>query len=104
MAYDSVLAALGDPTRRQVFEAVAASPRSVGALAQDLPVSRPAVSQHLKVLADARLVEVKAQGTRRIYSARTDGLTDLRRYLDRFWGDVLQNFAEEVEKEGKSDV
>ena len=104
MTYANALVALSDPTRRQVFEAVAKAPCAVGALADALPVSRPAVSQHLKVLVDAGLVEMQADGTRRIYSLKPDGLAELRAYLDRFWGDVLQKFAEEIEHEGKSDA
>ncbi|MEP1201111.1 ArsR/SmtB family transcription factor [Tateyamaria sp.] len=98
MAYTDSLSALSDPTRRKVFEAVATSPRSVSDLAQALPVSRPAVSQHLKVLSDAGLVQVKAQGTRRIYSLRAEGLRDLRAYLDQFWDAALAGFATEVQR------
>ncbi len=96
MAYHDSLAALADPTRRSVFEAVAAQPRSVAALSKDLPVSRPAVSQHLRVLSDAGLVQARADGTRRIYSVRPNGLAELRDYLDQFWGDVLDSFANEI--------
>ena len=105
MTYDKALAALSDPTRRAVFEAVAKQPQSVGALAQGMPVSRPAVSQHLKVLSDAGLVEVSAKGTRRIYKLRGEGVAELRAYLDQFWDKVLLAFSEEVEKleEGQSD-
>ncbi|MEZ5751363.1 MAG: metalloregulator ArsR/SmtB family transcription factor [Paracoccaceae bacterium] len=93
---DSVLAALADPTRRQVLEALREGPRSVGVLAERLPVSRPAVSQHLKVLTDAGLVTVHAQGTRRIYAVRPEGLAELRAWLDGFWTDVLAAFAAEI--------
>ncbi len=93
----AALTTLADPTRRQVFELLAAHPRPVGQLAQALPVSRPAVSQHLRVLSEAGLVQVQAMGTRRIYSVRREGLAELRRYLDHLWGDVLQNFAAEIE-------
>jgi len=96
MAYQESLAALSDPTRRSVFEAVAKSPSSVTVLARDLPVSRPAVSQHLKVLSDAGLVHAHAEGTRRIYSVRAEGLADLRAYLDQFWDAVMHGFAKEV--------
>ncbi|KAJ54222.1 ArsR family transcriptional regulator [Actibacterium mucosum KCTC 23349] len=99
MTYESVLLALSDPTRRKVFETVAAKPCAVGAIADQLPVSRPAVSQHLKVLSDAGLVHVTVQGTRRIYAARPEGLAELRAYLDRLWGDVLTEFAKEIEKD-----
>lgn len=98
MAYEESLSALSDPTRRKVFEAVATGPRSVSDLARDLPVSRPAVSQHLKVLSDAGLVAVQAQGTRRIYSVRAEGLRDLRAYLDQFWDAALAGFAAEVQR------
>ena len=98
MTYGESIAALADPTRRAVFEAVAKSPESVSALAKTLPVSRPAVSQHLKVLSDAGLVTAKAVGNRRIYQLRPAGLAELRAYLDQFWGDVLAGFASEVEK------
>lgn len=99
MAYEESLAALADPTRRQVFEAVARNPCAVGALADKLPVSRPAVSQHLKVLSDAGLVISRAKGTRRIYSARPEGLAELRQWLDGYWSLVLTRFAEEIEKD-----
>ncbi|SDW55140.1 transcriptional regulator, ArsR family [Ruegeria halocynthiae] len=98
MAYDNMFSALGDSTRRQVFEAVAECPRAVGDLAADLPVSRPAVSQHLKVLSDAGLVVCRAEGTRRIYAARPEGLADLRAWLERYWSDALESFAAEVNK------
>ncbi len=104
MTYDSAFEALGDATRRRLFETLAKGPQSVGALARDLPVSRPAVSQHLKVLSDAGLVDVQSAGTKRIYSVRREGLAQLRAYLDQFWGDVLQSFAEEIEKERESDA
>ena len=102
MAYENVLSALGDPTRRQVFEAVSHKPRAVGELASDLPVSRPAVSQHLKVLSDAGLVTCRVEGARRIYGARPEGLADLRAWLDRYWSDVLENFANEIDGGGRS--
>lgn len=97
MAYAESLSALSDPTRRMVFESVAQAPKPVSALAQTLPVSRPAVSQHLKVLSDAGLVQVRAEGTRRIYSVRSQGLADLRAYLDQFWEDVLTSYAADVQ-------
>ncbi len=95
------LAALADPTRRQVFEALATAPMAVGTLAQHFPVSRPAISQHLKVLSDAGLVTVTKQGTRNIYCAEPDGLADLRAYLDGLWQDVLTSFGEAVEQDMK---
>lgn len=103
MTYHDSLTALSDPTRRQIFEALAAMPTSVGQLAEHLPVSRPAVSQHLKTLSDAGLVTVTKQGTRNIYAARPEGLADLRRYLDRLWGDVLTSFAKDIVKENPND-
>lgn len=99
MPYESAITALADPTRRKVFEAIAAQPSAVGTLAQALPVSRPAVSQHLKVLSDAGLVQAAAHGTRRIYAIRPEGLADLRAYLDRFWTDVLTEFSNEIAKD-----
>lgn len=96
MAYKEVFSALGDATRRQVFEAVADRPRAVGELAADLPVSRPAVSQHLKVLSEAGLVVCRAEGTRRIYAARPEGLAEMRAWLERYWTDVLGHFANEI--------
>ena len=93
------LAAIADPTRRQVFERLADGPRSVGDLARGLPVSRPAVSQHLKVLKDAGLVADRAEGTRRIYEIDPHGLGALRAWLDQFWGDALAAFKAEAEKD-----
>jgi DNA-binding transcriptional ArsR family regulator len=93
------LAAIADPTRRQVFERLAQGPRSVGDLAQGLPVSRPAVSQHLKVLKDAGLVADRAEGTRRVYEIDPHGLGALRAWLDQFWGDALAAFKAEAEKD-----
>lgn len=99
MTYDSTLTALADPTRRKIYERVAVAPSSVATIAGHLPVSRPAVSQHLKALSDAGLVTVTKQGTRNIYAARAEGLADLRRYLDRLWGDVLTSFADDIAKD-----
>jgi DNA-binding transcriptional ArsR family regulator len=98
MAYANTLAVLADPTRRKVFERLRAGPRPVNALAAGLPVSRPAVSQHLKALKDAGLVEERSEGVRRIYSLRREGLMELRDWLDTFWDDALAAFKEEVEK------
>jgi DNA-binding transcriptional ArsR family regulator len=91
-------AALADPTRRTIFELVVARPRAVGQLAELLPVSRPAVSQHLKLLKTAGLVHDRAEGTRRIYQANPDGLRELRAQLDRFWNQTLANFKQLVEQ------
>lgn len=96
---ESALTALADPTRRAIFERLAAGPLSVGALARDVPVSRPAVSQHLKVLKSAGLVRDRAEGTRRVYQIDSAGLGAIRAWLDRFWTDALENFRTEVEKE-----
>ncbi len=101
MAYLDGLGALGDPTRREIFERVARRPQAVGELARDLPVSRPAVSQHLRVLKEAGLVSDRAEGTRRIYAADPDGLAELRDYLDRFWSTALQSFKALVEQPPK---
>ena len=92
--------ALADPTRRAVFELLNDRPRAVGEIAAELPVSRPAVSQHLKVLKGAGLVRDRKEGTRRLYRVDLDGLSALRAYLDRFWDDALASFKERVEKEG----
>jgi DNA-binding transcriptional ArsR family regulator len=98
MAYGTALAVLADPTRRKVFERLRGGPRAVNMLAQGLPVSRPAVSQHLKVLKDAGLVEERSEGVRRIYSLRREGLMELREWLDSFWGEALDAFKLEAER------
>jgi DNA-binding transcriptional ArsR family regulator len=92
------LVALADPTRRQIFERLAEHPRAVGELADGLPVSRPAVSQHLKVLGDARLVSSRNAGTRRIYEVDPQGLAGLRDYLDGFWNRSLAAFKKAAER------
>jgi DNA-binding transcriptional ArsR family regulator len=102
MAYANALTVLADPTRRKVFERLRAGPRAVNLLAAGLPVSRPAVSQHLKVLKDAGLVDERSEGARRIYSLKRDGLVELREWLDSFWGDALQAFKLEAEKSHKA--
>ncbi len=94
-----VWAALGDGTRRAIVLMLAAGPLSVGDLAAQLPVTRPAVSQHLKVLKDAGLVHARQEGTRRIYSVDPQGLTDIRAYFDSFWDEALERFAAEARKE-----
>jgi DNA-binding transcriptional ArsR family regulator len=91
-------AALGDPTRRKVFERLARRPMAVGELAEFLPVSRPAVSQHLKVLKDAGLVVDEAQGARRVYRIAPAGIEAMRTYLDRFWDRALAAFKAAAEK------
>jgi len=94
--------ALSDPTRREIFERLAQRPQAVGELAERLPVSRPAVSQHLKVLKEAGLVVERAQGTRRVYRVDTAGVEAMRRYLDRFWDRALLAFKKAAEKEKDS--
>ena len=89
----SVFDALGDPTRRRIFERLREGPLSVGELAAGLPVSRPAVSQHLRVLKDAGLVVDRQQGTRRLYQVNPDGLAAVRAYFDRFWTAALERYA-----------
>ena len=96
MAYAEVLTALADPTRRQIFEALRDQPRTVGELAKDQPVSRPAVSQHLRVLETAQLVHVEPRGNRRLYLIKSEGLDELRRYVDSFWSDVLSAYGAEI--------
>jgi DNA-binding transcriptional ArsR family regulator len=88
---------LGDPSRRAIFELLARQPSSVGELAEQLPISRPAVSQHLRVLKDGGLVISQAQGTRRVYRLNPDGVTALRAYLDRIWDDALTAFQKAAE-------
>jgi DNA-binding transcriptional ArsR family regulator len=100
MAYHVALQCLSDPTRRRVFERLRGGPKSVGVLAQGLPVSRPAVSQHLKALKDAGLVNDRSEGTRRVYYIDPDGLGEMRRWLDGFWDDALETFKNEVEHPG----
>jgi DNA-binding transcriptional ArsR family regulator len=100
MAYDMALQCLSDPTRRRIFERLRSGPRAVGALARGLPVSRPAVSQHLRALKEAGLVQDRAEGTRRIYYIDPEGLGELRRWLDGFWDEALAAFKEEVEGAG----
>ena len=101
MTYGSSLAALADPTRRKIFERLRRGPSAVGRLAEGLPVSRPAVSQHLKVLKEAGLVSEDQDGARRIYRIDPEGLGQLRQWLDRFWDDALDSFKAEAEKKGK---
>src|SRR5215471_16174044 len=95
----TALTALADPTRREIFERLARAPSAVGELANDLPVSRPAVSQHLKVLKDAGLVVHRAEGTRNVYEIDPNGLGALRAWLDQFWAEALDSFKKEVEKD-----
>jgi DNA-binding transcriptional ArsR family regulator len=89
---DRQFAALADPSRRAIFERLARGPHAVGELAALFPISRPAVSQHLRVLADADLVLYRRQGTQNIYSMNPDGLAELRKYLDTMWSRALEDF------------
>jgi DNA-binding transcriptional ArsR family regulator len=100
-AQAEALAALADPTRRVIFERLADHPRAVGELAGELPVSRPAVSQHLKVLKEAGLVVDAPSGTRRVYRVDPDGLAALRAYLDGFWNRALRAFKDAAERSRK---
>ena len=97
MTYDSILTAIADPSRRAIFEDLALGPKSVTALAAARTISRPAVSQHLKVLEKAGLVAARPVGAARHYHLCPDGLAPLRAYLDRMWDDALTAFAAEVE-------
>lgn len=99
MTYGNVLTALADETRRDIFESLRTGPKTVTTIASGRPISRPAVSQHLKVLADAGLVTATAKGTRRLYAVEPQGLAPLRDYLDSVWGDVLSAFAAEVQNQ-----
>ena len=104
MAYAQALQALGDPTRRSVLEQLRGGPKAVGEIAARLPVSRPAVSQHLRVLKEAGLVTERQDGTRRLYRVDPDGLAALREYLEGFWEEALASFkaaAEEQERRKK---
>jgi DNA-binding transcriptional ArsR family regulator len=96
-------AALGDPTRREIFARIAERPRAVGELASELPVSRPAVSQHLKVLKDAGLVVDRPEGNRRIYWADPAGVAALRAQLDSFWNQALATYEAIVEDDNKEE-
>jgi len=98
-----VFDALHDTTRRTVLERLRDGPKSVGEIANDLPVSRPAVSQHLKVLKDAGLVNDRSEGTRRIYQIDPKGLGAMRAWLDQFWDSALTAFAAEVERDRKNE-
>src|SRR6185436_5201064 len=99
MAYAQALQALGDPTRRAVLEELRDGPRAVGELAARLPVSRPAVSQHVRGLEEAGLVTERQNGTRRMYRVEPDGLAELREYLAGFWEEALANFKAAAERE-----
>ena len=98
---ERVFSALSDPTRRIVFERLRAGPKPVGEIAQGLSVTRPAVSQHLKVLKEAGLVDDRSEGTRRIYQIDPKGLGAMRAWLDQFWDSALTAFAAEIERSEK---
>jgi len=104
MAYKDALQALGDPTRRSIFEQLRKGPRAVGEIAAQLPVSRPAVSQHLRVLKEAGLVTERQDGTRRLYRVDPNGLAGLRAYLDGFWEEALASFKAAAETEESEDA
>ncbi|HEY7692965.1 MAG TPA: metalloregulator ArsR/SmtB family transcription factor [Gaiellaceae bacterium] len=101
MAYATAMDALGDATRREIMERLRSGPRPVGALAAELPVSRPAVSQHLRVLKEAGLVTERRNGTRRIYAVEPQAIADLRAYFDSFWEQALAGFKAAAESEGR---
>jgi DNA-binding transcriptional ArsR family regulator len=98
MAYGEAITALADPTRRTIFERLRRAEQPVGELARGLPVSRPAVSQHLRVLREAGLVRERREGTRHFYSVDGNGLVELREYLESYWEDTLAAFKEAAEK------
>ena len=104
MTYGEAIAALADPTRRTIFERLRGGPRPVVEIARGLPVSRPAVSQHLRVLKEAGLVRERREGTRNFYSVNGDGLADLHAYFENFWDEALAAFKEAAEaKKGDKD-
>lgn len=98
---DAQLDALGDATRRAILARLIDGPLAVGELADEFPISRPAISQHLKVLKDARLVSDRAAGTRRLYELNPAGFETVREYLEQFWGQALSAFKREVESPAK---
>jgi len=98
MTYQDIFTALADPTRRQIFENLRDRPKTVGELAKGQTVSRPAVSQHLRVLQDAHLVSAEPQGNRRLYSIKREGLKELKDYLDCFWSDAFSAYRAEIER------
>src|SRR5213075_3221796 len=104
MAYEETLQALGDPTRRSIFEQLREGPRAVGEIAAQLPVSRPAVSQHLRVLKEAGLVTERQDGTRRLYRVDPKGLAGLRAYLEGFWEEALASFKAAAERAEREDT
>jgi DNA-binding transcriptional ArsR family regulator len=103
MTYINALEALSDATRRSIIERIAQGPCTVGGIAEVIPVSQPAVSQHLRVLREAGLVQMRKEGTKRIYSLAPDGLIELRAYFDRMWGDVLLAFKKAADNQSKGE-
>ena len=101
MAYATAMDALGDATRREIMERLRGGPRPVGEIAAGLPISRPAVSQHLRVLKEAGLVTERKDGTRRIYGVEPKAIADLRAYFDSFWEQALAGFKAAAESEGR---
>jgi DNA-binding transcriptional ArsR family regulator len=101
MAYATALEALGDGTRREIMERLRRGPRPVGELAAGLPVSRPAVSQHLRILKEAGLVTERKDGTRRIYGVEPNAIAELRAYFDSFWEQALAGFKQAAEQKGR---
>ncbi len=99
MTYGAALAALADPTRRRIFERVLTAPQPVGAIADGLPVSRPAVSQHLKVLKEAGLISERRRGTRRLYVADPQALGELRTVIEAMWRDALAGMMASIDQE-----
>ena len=99
IAYEAALAALSDPTRRRVFERILAAPRPVAAIAEGLPVSRPAVSQHLKILREAGLIIERRSGTRRVYAANPQALGELRAAIEAMWHEALGGMAAAIDEE-----
>jgi len=102
MTYRNAMDALGDRTRRAIFEQLRSGPRAVGEIANELPVSRPAVSQHLRVLKEAGLVAERREGTRRLYRVDPDALGELRDYFDDFWSEALAAFRAVAEDERRN--
>ena len=103
MPYQQTLTALADPNRRMIVQLLRGGPRNVSNIAQNFQISRPAVSQHLKVLCDAGLLRATPVGNRRHYSLCTEGVDDLRTYLDEMWGTVLDSFADHIERTSEND-
>ena len=101
MGYEAAFDILGDPTRRSIVERLRRGPAPVVDIATGLPVSRPAVSKHLKLMKDAGLVRMRTSGTRHLYELDLDALDAVRRWLDRFWDDSLKRFKQQAERKGK---